>query len=156
MSKFKSLCASAGFLLCSFVQINAAMAANTEDTLGLAGTYHCHGYDSHEGPYKGAVVTLKLDAKNSKLEQDRGAYLFTLVEPDGTRYIGEAAAEKDYLAVYFQNTSSSMKTDRGVGIAKVTREKNAQGKIKTVFNKFYYEPHYEGGGNGTETCEKVE
>jgi hypothetical protein len=156
-SKLKQLCLT-GLFVFSFIQMNSAVAQTQAiiDPLNLAGTYHCHGYDSHEGAYKGATVTLTLDAKDSDFKHNHGAYHFLLVEPDGTRYTGEAAASGNDLAVYFQNTSKTMKTDRGVGIASVTHDKNSQGKATTVFHKFYYEPDYEGGGNGSETCVKVD
>lgn len=150
MNKLKQFL-SVGFLVISFVQISFAAEKTSDDALNLAGTYQCHGHDSHEGDYKNAIVVLTLDAKNSDVAHNHGAYHFALVEPDGTRYTGEAAASGNNLAVYFENTASSMQTDRGVGIAVVTHEKG-----KTVFNKFYYEPAFQGGGNGTETCEKAD
>jgi hypothetical protein len=95
---------------------------------------------------------LTLDAKNSDLAHNYGAYHFVLVEPDGTRYMGEAASNGNNLAIYFENTAPAKKTDRGVGIAVVSHDKDEQGKTKTVFHKFYYEPTFDGGGNGYETC----
>lgn len=143
---------STGFLLGIFSQGYATETATLTDTATLAGTYHCHGYDSHEGAYKDATVVLTLDAKNSDLAHNYGAYHFALVEPDGTRYAGEAAANGNNLAIYFENTNSSKKTDRGVGIAVVSHDKDEQGTTQTVFHKFYYEPDFDGGGNGYETC----
>ena len=136
-------------LIFSCAQISSAAPKTTNDALNLAGTYHCHGHDSHDGDYKDATVVLTLDAKNSDSAHDRGAYHFALIEPDGTRYVGEAAASGNNLAIYFENTGSSMQTDRGVGIAQITHKKG-----KTIFSKYYYEPNYQGGGNGTENCEK--
>lgn len=129
--------------------------AGIEDALQLGGTYTCHGYDSHDGGYDGATVTLTLDAKNSDFAHNYGAYHFKLTEPDGLQYKGEAAASGNSLAIYFENTKSSEPTDRGVGIAVVTHDKDIHGKTVTQFHKFYYEPNYQGGGHGSETCKKV-
>lgn len=129
-------------------------AASNNDALHLAGTYQCYGYDSHDGGYKDATVTLTLDAKNSDFAHNHGAYHFNLKEPDGVQYTGEAAASGDNLAIYFENAAVSEKTDHGVGIAVVTHDRDIDGKVTTAFHKFYYEPAYQGGGNGSETCVK--
>lgn len=135
------------------LQANFAFATN-HDQLGLAGKYICYGYDKHDGGYQNAIVTLGLDAKNSDFANNYGAYSVKLVEQDGSTYTGEAAANGNHLAIYFENTDPKMKTDRGVGIAIVTHDKDPKGKITTVFHKFYYEPEYQKGGNGYETCTK--
>lgn len=126
----------------------------TSDELGLAGKWVCHGYDMHDGYYKGANLTLTLDAKNSDFKNNYGAYHFNLSEPDGTVYLGEVAASGNEAALYFANTSPKEKTDRGVGIATITHDRNANNQETTVLHKFYYEPSYQGGGNGYETCVK--
>ncbi len=149
-----SLIVTTGLILCFFSQGYAAETKASTEAASLSGTYQCHGYDSHEGAYKDATVVLTLDAKNSDLTHNYGAYHFALVEPDGTRYAGEAAANGNNLAIYFENTSLSKKTDRGVGIAVVSHDKDEHGKTKTAFHKFYYEPGFDGGGNGYETCVK--
>lgn len=143
------------FFLLGLVGLTVSQAGFAAvDPLGLAGTYLCQGHDQHDGDYKGATVTLTLDEKNSDLAHHYGAYHFSLVEPDGITYKGEAAARGNNLAIYFENTTPSASTDRGVGIARVFQTKNSAGKTMTRFQKFYYEPDYEGGGNGTETCVK--
>lgn len=146
--------ASVSLLALIFAQAEASVPKTVETVSSLAGTYQCHGYDSHEGSYKDATVVLTLDTKNSDFAHNYGAYHFALVEPDGTRYTGEAASNGNNLAVYFENTDVSKKTDRGVGIAVVSHDKDEQGKTQTVFHKFYYEPAFDGGGNGYETCVK--
>ena len=128
--------------------------AKTPDMLHLSGNYICHGYDMHDKGYQNATATLILDENDSDFSNNYGAYHFKLVESDGTKYIGEAAASGNNLAIYFENTDPKMLTDRGVGIAVVTHDKDMHGKTTTVFHKFYYEPTYEKGGNGYETCIK--
>lgn len=131
--------------------------ANTMDALHLSGTYHCSGHDARDGGYQNATVRLILNAKQSDFTANYGAYGFTLTLEDGAKYVGEAAASGNSLAIYFENSASTTigRSDRGVGIAMVTHDKNTDGKATTVFHKFYYEPKYKGGNNGTETCVKV-
>lgn len=124
------------------------------DQLGLAGTYQCTGYDKHDGFAADGKVLLTLDAKNSDFSNNYGAYRLKLIEKDGTTYVGEAAASGNSLAIYFENTSPTMTTDRGVGIATVSHDADSHGKTTTVFHKFYYQPTYQKGGNGYDTCVK--
>lgn len=142
----------AGVLSAALAQV--AFAGTGADALGLAGKYKCYGYDKHDGGYQNATVTLALDSQNSDFANNYGAYHLTLVEEDGVKYTGEAAASGNSMAVYFENTTPSAPTDRGVGIAVVTHDKDPKGKVTTMFHKFYYEPAYQGGGNGSETCVK--
>ena len=141
--------ASLALGVCAF----AAPSANV-DGLGLSGTYMCSGYDMHDGGYQNALLTLTVDTKDSDFANNYGAYHFKLNDPDGGVFVGEVAASGNNAAVYFQNTNPSRPTDRGVGIAVITHDKDTSGKITTVLHKFYYEPAYEGGGNGSETCVK--
>lgn len=129
-------------------------ATTSDDALHLAGNYQCYGYDSHDGGYAHAIVTLTVNSKNSDFQHNYGAYHFQLTEPNGGQYTGAAAASGNNLAIYFKSTSTSKVDDQGIGIAVVTHDKNAQGKVTTAFHKFYYEPKYQGGGNGYETCLK--
>lgn len=133
---------------------SSALAANT-DGLNLSGKWMCQGYDMHDGAYKDATLTLTLDAKDSDFANNYGAYRFNLTEPDGTVYLGEVAANGNTAAIYFKNTSPKMPTDRGVGIAVITHDRDANNQVTTVLHKFYYEPTYQGGGNGSETCVKM-
>lgn len=128
-------------------------ASNDADALGLAGNYICSGYDMHDGGYQDAKLSLTLDAKDSDFANNYGAYHFNLND-GGTIYKGEVAASGNLMAVYFENTTPSAPTDRGVGIAVVTHDKDVKGNVTTAFHKFYYEPAYQGGGNGSETCVK--
>lgn len=128
-------------------------AAN-DDALGLSGTYTCNGYDMHDGGYQGAELILTLDAKDSDFANNYGAYHFRLNDSDGDVYLGEVAASGNNAAVYFANTNPKEPHDNGVGIAVITHDKDTSGKVTTVLHKFYYEPTYEGGGNGSETCVK--
>jgi hypothetical protein len=129
--------------------------AASADKLGLSGNYMCSGYDSHDGAYSNGKLTLTLDAKNSDFANNYGAYHVLLIESDGTKYVGEIAASGNDLAIYFENTDPSSQTDRGVGIAYVTHDKDAHGNVQTEFHKFYYEPAYMGGGNGSDVCVKT-
>ena len=128
--------------------------AVTTDALHLSGQWICSGYDMHDGPYTHGNLALTVDAKDSDFAHNYGAYKVKLVETDGTTYIGEAAANGNTTAVYFENTDATASSDRGVGIATITHNADQHNKITTVLNKFYYEPSYQGGGNGLETCIK--
>ena len=130
------------------------MSLASSDNLGLAGNYLCSGYDMHDGGYQNLKASLTLDKKDSDFAHNFGAYNVSLKETDGTTFIGEAAASGNSLAIYFENTAASKPTDRGVGIATVTHDKDPQGKVTTAFHKFYYEPAYQTGGNGSMTCVK--
>ena len=110
----------------------------------FSGTYQCKGQDQHEGPYTG-IVTLKLVLAHSVGQH--GAYDFALESPGYGRYLGHAAGEGRMLAVSFALTDQRTK-DYGTGIARWTR--NAKGKWQ--FAKFYFEPEFKGGNDGTETC----
>ena len=138
--------------------LNQPLSASTSDPLHLAGTYDCYGHDARDGGYKNAQVTLTLNAQSSDFTANYGAYDFTLTLDDGDKYTGEAAASGNSLAIYFENAASTTlgRSDHGVGIAVVTHDKNTDGKTTTAFHKFYYEPKYKGGNNGTETCIKKE
>ena len=138
----------------SLMASTACFATTQNDLFHLAGTYLCHGNDSHDGDYANATATLTLDSKNSDFKHNYGAYHFSLVEPDGVAYDGEAVASGNVLAIHFRNTATSAATDYGVGLAWVTHDRDAHGNVTTQFNKFYYEPTYQGGGNGSETCVK--
>lgn len=142
-----------GVICFSSSQISFASVAS-DDALHLAGVYQCYGHDSHDGAYKNAVATLAVDNKNSDFSINCGAYRFNLKEADGAQYVGEVAAHGNELAIYFKNTEASKSDDQGVGIAVVTHDKDTQGRITTSFHKFYYEPNYQGGGNGFEMCIK--
>ncbi len=149
-----------------------AIIASSADKLNLSGTYNCTGFDNHDGTFTG-TITLKLDAKASDFKHNFGAYAFTLTEGGaGTgvnAYTGEAAAQGDILAIYFQNTDVKDAvgiSDRGVGIATVSHDQDSKGNVITTLHKFYYEPTYKRGqdgkkagglgegGHGTETCVK--
>ena len=136
------------------LSLSQAVFAATPDALTLAGHWMCSGYDMHEGYYSKAPLILTLDPKDSDMVNGYGAYHFKLVESDGTTYVGEVAANGNTAAVYFENTSAKMLTDRGVGIAMITHDRDQHNNVTTVLHKFYYEPTYEGGGNGSETCVK--
>ncbi len=132
-------------------------AAAEVDALNLGGQYKCDGYDQHDGGYKDDVLTLTPDVKQSDFAHNFGAYHFQLAESDGTvAYLGEVAASGNSAAVYFENVDPKKLTDRGVGIATITHDRDQQGRVTTVLHKFYYEPAYQGGGNGSETCVKQE
>jgi hypothetical protein len=142
-------------LITTTLGLGICQASIADDELNLAGKYECSGYDSHDGSYDNVILTLTLDSQNSDDEHNFAAYGFELAEADGTvQYTGEAAASGNSLAIYFKNTDPEKQTDSGVGIATVSHDLNANGKASTVIHKFYYEPTYQGGGNGSETCVK--
>lgn len=133
----------------------ASVGFAATDDLHLAGKYLCDGYDKHDGAYKGDILTLTLDSQQSEFQNNFGAYHFQLAEADGTVvYLGEVAASGNMAAVYFENVDNTKFTDRGVGIATITHDRDQLGHVTTILHKFYYEPTYQGGGNGSETCVK--
>jgi hypothetical protein len=111
-----------------------------------SGRYECSGKDSHSGSYKG-TVDMKLNTEQSSGKY--GAYSFTMILEDKSRYDGFAAATSDMLAIYFAHTDPALK-DYGVGLAQLVP--TAKGKVS--FTKYYYGPEYEGGGHGMEYCVK--
>ena len=68
--------------------------------------------------------------------------------------VGEVRVRQVHLDLDRRDHGGTRDADRGVGIAVVTHDKDMHGKTTTVFHKFYYEPTYEKGGNGYETCIK--
>lgn len=137
--------------------VTASVGWGATDGLHLGGAYLCEGYDEHDGAYKDDILLLTPDSKHSDFKHNFGAYHFQLAESDGkVVYLGEVAANGNMAAVYFENVDRKKSTDRGVGIATITHDRDQAGHVTTVFHKFYYEPTYQGGGNGSETCVKQE
>ena len=134
--------------------MHVAIADQKMTGLDLSGTYICSGYDSHDGGFTGSKLTLALDAKDSLPQDGYGAYHYNVVTSGGTKYMGEASSSGNTLAMYFANTTPNQQSDHGVSIGFVTHDKNNSGQVQTQIHKFYYEPEYEGGGNGSETCVK--
>lgn len=133
--------------------MSIATVAYASDFQDLSGNYHCTGYSSGFGPYK-AKAMLKLDARNSDSKQGFATYHFSIQDTDAF-YIGEAVASGNTLAIYFENTGKSAvdQTDRGVGLAVVSHDKDSKGNSTTSYHKFYYAPAWNKvGGNGYETC----
>lgn len=128
------------------------------EALDLSGYWRCSGYDEHEGAYSDATLQLTLDKKRSDFKHGFGAYHFKLTEPENITYLGEAAANGNMVAIYFENTGADKdaQTDRGVGIATITHDMDKDKHMITELHKFYYEPTYQDGGNGYETCVKLE
>ena len=110
----------------------------------FSGVYDCKGLDKSEGAYTG-TVTLTLNAAQSSGAY--GAYDFKLEVPDYGSYPGQAVSLGKQLAIHFAHTDPATK-DFGTGIATIAKDK--RGRIS--FRKFYYEPEFKGGNNGTETC----
>lgn len=127
------------------------------DPLYIAGDYKCTGFDSHDGTFKGDL-SFKVDEKSSHFSQNFGAYTFKLevdLGSDKAIYTGYAAAQGQQLAMYFANDSLEAATDRGVGLATITRDQDSKGQYTTTLHKSYYLPDYNGGGRGTEVCIKT-
>ena len=99
-----------------------------------------------------------MDEKSSHFSQNFGAYTFKLevdLGSDKAIYTGYAAAQGQQLAMYFANDSLEAATDRGVGLATITRDQDSKGQYTTTLHKSYYLPDYNGGGRGTEVCIKT-
>jgi len=109
-----------------------------------SGVYDCTGDDAHEGKYTG-TVTMTLDPAQSV--GSHGAYQFKLEVPGFGAYLGQAVSEGDRIAMYFALTDQKTR-DYGTGLATVKKD----GKGRTSFHKFYYEPEFKGGNYGTEDC----
>lgn len=109
----------------------------------LSGTYDCTGKDAHDGAFK-ATVTLKLDPRNSPGRF--AGYAYTMQVEGFGLYVGSAAAHGDHLAITFANQNPEKK-DYGTGIATVQRTKSG-----VKLEKYYFQPEYESGNHGFETC----
>lgn len=143
------------YIILGLTLVMAQIGCAATDALHLSGTYQCDGYDEHDGAYHGDILTLTLDEKHSDFANNFGSYHFQLAEADKTIvYVGEVAASGNTAAIYFENIDVKKSSDRGVGIAAITHDRDQQGLAHTVLHKFYYEPTYQGGGNGSETCIK--
>lgn len=160
----KATLTSLAALLFSFSLSNHAIA-RPADPLHVSGDYTCTGFDSHDGAFTG-VLTFTVDERASHFAQSFGAYTFTFkvkVGEHASTFSGYAAAQGQSLAMYFANDSEDAPTDRGVGMALITHDQDAEGKFMTTLHKSYYLPDYmrtskEGkgaGGRGTEVCTKV-
>jgi len=136
----KLMCSLAGVILSS-----SAFAASLPGD--FSGTYACKGQDKAEGPYDG-VVELERVAAQSTLEYS--AYRFKLTVPGFGEYPGHASSRGSNMAIYFANTDPK-DMDYGTGIASF--KLNSKGVLS--FTKFYYQPLYKGGNNGTEICTRT-
>lgn len=115
----------------------------------FSGVYDCNGQDAHAGAYQGKV-TLKRIAQHSTAEYV--SYDFQLAVPEYGTYLGHAAAKGNVVAMHFalpmeDGLYGGKTQDFGTGIAEF---KQVEGKW--IFKKFYFEPHYQGGNTGVETC----
>ena len=121
--------------------VHAAPAFTGQD---YSGVYDCTGSDAHEGPYTG-TVTMALNRQQSV--GNNGAYAFKLDVPGYGAYLGEAATAGNKMAVHFALKDQTTK-DYGTGIATFSKDK----KGRMGFHKYYYEPEFKGGNDGTEDC----
>lgn len=128
----------------TFVSLSVIAAPSPFTGIDYSGHYQCTGHDSHASDFEG-VVHMTLDRNQSTA--DHGAYTYTMTMSDNTVYDGFAAATGASMGIYFSHKDPASK-DYGVGIANF--EKSDTGKFQ--FNKYYYGPHYEGGGHGQEKC----
>jgi len=106
--------------------------------------YACKGSDSHEADYTG-TATLDLVAAQSLAKYCADS--FKLEVPEFGIYLGQAAANRQRMAMHFPLIDTSTK-DFGTGNA--TFKKNKSGKW--TFSKYYYKPEFKGGNFATETC----
>lgn len=113
----------------------------------FSGRYECKGQDKAEGPYDGVVELEKVAAQSTS---DYTAYRFKLIVPGFGEYPGHASGKGADMAIYFANTDQKDK-DYGTGLARF--EQSSKGVLK--FTKFYYQPEYKGGNNGTEVCTRI-
>lgn len=125
------------------LSVHAADEAPRFTGADLSGVYDCTGRDAHDGEFK-ATVTLARDAKHSQARL--AGYRYRMEVEGFGAYPGSAAADGDRLAITFAN-EDPVKKDYGTAIAKVTRAKD-----KVTIEKFYYQPEYQGGNHGVETC----
>lgn len=136
----------AALILLTALSASADSAPAKEPFTGVdySGVYACTGDDSHEGKYTGKVTITAVPSQSVGVY---GAYEFKLEVPGYGTYLGQAAAEKDVMGIYFALTDPTPK-DFGTGIARFN--KNEDGKWS--FKKYYYEPDFKGGNYGTEEC----
>lgn len=144
--------------LIAFTVTHFTFASSTtipSDALNLSGIYNCIGYGDKVGALQSQIV-LTIDPKESIFSQNLVAYHYSEGADESVAgsfsYTGEAVANGNNVAFYFENIDPKQKDDHGVGISFVSHDLDTNAKNTTVIHKFYYAPAYEGGANGSETC----
>jgi len=110
-----------------------------------SGIYSCTGSNELVGDYE-VKVTLKLNPISS---QGRfGAYEYTTETSNGTKYAGQAMADRHFMAISFQFNGKSV-YGRGHSIGHAIFDESSR---RRTFHKRYYEPDDNGGNYGYERC----
>lgn len=138
------------FTLCFFITASAW-------AIDYSGTYDCTMYDQADGYFTGQL-TLKINQIASLSQQGYGSYdAHMSFENIPYEYDGYAAAHGSQLAIYFESVGSKRDPDdKGVGIASVVLEKDANNKDIISIHKFYYTQQYHNKSNiGFQKCVKT-
>ncbi|HYG32334.1 MAG TPA: hypothetical protein VD810_05030 [Methylophilaceae bacterium] len=110
-----------------------------------SGIYSCTGSNELVGDYE-VKVTLKLNPISS---QGRfGAYEYATETSNGSKYAGQAIADRHFMAISFQFNGKSV-SGRGHSIGHAIFDESKQ---RPTFHKRYYEPDDNGGNYGYERC----
>lgn len=111
-----------------------------------SGIYSCTGTNELVGDYE-VKVTMKLNPISS--HGRFGAYEYITETTNGSKYAGQAIADRHFLAISFQfNGKSIYGRGQSIGHAVVADGKRGHWS----FHKRYYEPDDNGGNYGYEHC----
>ncbi len=122
-----------------------------------SGNYDCTMYDQTDGYFTGQL-TLKINPLASLVQQGYGSYdVHMSFENIPYEYDGYAAAHGSQLAIYFESVGAKRDPDdKGVGIASVVLEKDANNKDIISIHKFYYTQQYHNKSTiGFQKCVKT-
>ena len=149
-------------ILINFISPFYAYAGSSVATNNLTGKYTCTGYDKKDKGLEQNLI-IKLDSKNSILENGYAAYSFkaevpsTLVVkglPPNIVITGSMASSGNTFSMNFQNTNPKAPADHGTVIGVATYDKDKSGIGHTMLHLFSYQPDYKGGDNSIWTCTK--
>lgn len=111
-----------------------------------SGIYTCTGSNELVGDYE-VKVTLKLNPDSS--HGRFAAYEYNTETANGTKYVGQAIADRNLLAISFQfNGKNANERGQSIGHAVMADDKRG----RWTFHKRYYEPDENGGNYGHEYC----
>ena len=111
-----------------------------------SGIYTCTGSNELVGDYE-VKVTLKLNLDSS--HGRFAAYEYITETSNGTKYVGQAIADRNLLAISFQfNDKNANDQRQSIGHAVMADDKRG----RWSFHKRYYEPDGNGGNYGQEYC----
>lgn len=110
-----------------------------------SGIYNCDGWNALVGDYD-VTIALKLNRISSYGKY--GAYEYETETENSSKYVGQAIADGDRLAISFKFNGKSINgRGQSIGVANIFKDKG-----RWIFRKRYYEPDDNGGNYGSEYC----